>query len=198
MGFAMLLLEPVVSRTPPVPEFWSGGPHLSVVNAITPHLRRRGKLVARALVLPVAFLLVMAPAAPTVAKLVRDKDAATLAPREVFGDIARAWEEGDEQALAALIHEDGLRVTNSQAGKRVSNYSPSQAYYFFRNLFQSHRTLLFEFEMMQDATAGARVHGMATWKRRRPDSEKIQSIKLVCILIQQDDLWKLAEINTIR
>ncbi len=132
------------------------------------------------------------------AKLVREKTADAHAPREVFGRITRAWEAGDKQALADLIHEDGLRVTNSQAGERVSNYSPSQAFYYFRNLFQAHRTLLFEFEMMQDATAGARVHGMATWKRRRPDSETIEVIKLVCILVQQDEQWKLAEINTIR
>ncbi len=137
-------------------------------------------------------------AARATAELVRDRDNENNAPRSVFGTIARAWEEGDEQALADLIHEDGLQVTNNQAGKRVSHYSPSQAYYFFRNLFQSHRTLLFEFEMMQDATAGARVHGMATWKRRRPNSEGIQIVKLVCILSQQDDQWKLAEINTIR
>jgi len=132
------------------------------------------------------------------AKLVRDKDTDSNAPREVFGLIAQAWEQGDEQALADLVHTDGLRVTTGGRDERVSNYSPSQAFYFFRNLFQSHRTLLFEFEMMQDGTAGAQVHGMATWKRRRPDSTKIQDVKLVCILVQQGDQWKLAEINTIR
>jgi len=132
------------------------------------------------------------------AKLVRDKDADSNAPRVVFGLIAQAWEQGDEQALADLVHAGGLRVTSGGRDERVSNYSPSQAFYFFRNLFQSHRTLLFEFEMMQDGTAGVQVHGMATWKRRRPDSTKIQDVKLVCILVQQGDQWKLAEINTIR
>jgi len=151
-----------------------------------------------ALPLVLAVGVVLLPADPARAKLVRDQDTAVNAPRVVFGRIVEAWEDGDEQTLADLIHEDGLRVTTSAAGERVSNYSPSQAYYYFRNLFQSHRTLLFEFEMMQDATAGARVHGMATWKRRRPDSEIIQIVKLVCILVQQDEQWKLAEINTIR
>ncbi len=132
------------------------------------------------------------------ARLVRDKDADSNAPRSVFGQIAEAWESGDERALAGMIHPDGLRVTTGRRDERASTYSPSQAYYYFRNLFQSHQTLLFEFEMMQDATAGARVHGMATWHRRRPDSDKVQEIKLVCILVQQDDQWKLAEINTIR
>ncbi len=152
----------------------------------------------RAVLFALMALLGVGLTGQAVAKLVRDKAVDSHAPREVFGRITHAWEDGSEQALADLIHEDGLRVTNSRAGERVSNYSPSQAFYFFRNLFQSHRTLLFEFEMMQDATAGARVHGMATWKRRRPDSETIEVVKLVCILVQQDEQWMLAEINTIR
>ncbi len=168
-------------------------------NAAKPASSHRRLFAGRWVVLlGLALLLGLGLTTQATAKLVRDKAADSHAPREVFGRITRAWEDGNEQALADLIHEDGLRVTNSQAGERVSNYSPSQAYYFFRNLFQAHRTLLFEFEMMQDATAGARVHGMATWKRRRPDSETIEVVKLVCILVQQDEQWKLAEINTIR
>jgi len=102
------------------------------------------------------------------------------------------------QALADLVHPEGLRVSTGDAGARKTQYSPSQAYYYFKNLFQSHRTLVFEFTKMQDATAGDRVHGMAVWKRRRPDSEKIQELKLVCVLARQDDGWMLAEINKIR
>ena len=121
-----------------------------------------------------------------------------VAPRAVFGRLAAAWEDGDEETLAGLVHGDGLRVTAGPSGGRVNHYSPSQAYYYFRNVFRAHRTLLFEFEMMQDATAGERVHGMATWKRRRPDSEHVEVLKLVCTLVREDDAWKLAEINTIR
>lgn len=132
------------------------------------------------------------------AKLVRDKGDRVAATRVVFARIAEAWEAGDEQALAALVHSDGLRVTTGDRNDRVSRYSPSQAFYFFRNLFQSHRTLLFEFEMMQDPVADGPVHGMALWKRRRPDSTVVQEIKLVCVLMRQGEQWKLAEINTIR
>ncbi|MFT5234463.1 MAG: hypothetical protein ACI9UK_000518 [Candidatus Krumholzibacteriia bacterium] len=141
----------------------------------------------------------MAPFANEVAaELVMDKDQAANAPREVFGLISAAWEDGEEEVLAELIHSDGLKVTSKRTAHRENKYSPSQAYYYFRNIFQTHRTLLFEFEMMQDAEAGARVHGMAVWKRRRPDSEIVQELKLVCILVQEDGQWKLAEINTIR
>ncbi len=158
--------------------------------------RRLIAVGASALILVVALGPVLSGQAT--AKLVRDKGTETNAPRAVFGRIGVAWEVADVRTLADLVHEDGLRVTRATSNERVSNYSPSQAYYFFRNMFQSHRTLLFEFEMMQDASAGDRVHGMAVWKRRRPDSEHVEIVKLVCILVQQDEQWRLAEINTIR
>jgi hypothetical protein len=143
-------------------------------------------------------LAALASAAAAGARLVKDRDEKIDAPRQVFGRIAAAWDAEDERALAGLVHGDGLRVTGGDKGERVSHYSPSQAFYYFRNLFQSHRSLLFEFDMMQDATAGERVHGMATWKRRRVDSEHVQVIKLVCTLAREDGRWRLAEINTIR
>ena len=71
-------------------------------------------------------------------------------------------------------------------------------FYYFKNLFLNHRTLIFTFEKTQDASAGDRVHGMAVWKRRRPDSDRIQEIKLVCVLARQGDQWRLVEINKIR
>ena len=140
-------------------------------------------------------------ALPTIAvgDIIIDEDGSQVDdPRMVFGMIARAWEDGDQQALANLVHEDGLLVTTGGTGGRTTQYSPSQAFYYFKNVFQAHRTLIFIFDKTQDASAGDRVHGMAVWKRRRPDSEKIEELKLVCVLVRQDDQWKLAEINKIR
>jgi hypothetical protein len=136
---------------------------------------------------------------PAGARIVKTEEAAAERdPRSVFGRIAVAWEEGDQQALADLVHEAGLRVTSGGNPERSTHYSPSQAFYYFKNLFQKYRTLLLTFDKMQDATAGDRVHGMAVWERRRPDSERIQEVKLVFVLARQDDRWQLVEINKIR
>jgi len=133
------------------------------------------------------------------ADIVKNEDGSRVDdPRMVFGMIARAWEDGDQQTLADLVHEDGLLVTTGGTSDRTTQYSPSQAFYYFKNMFQTHRTLIFIFDKTQDASAGDRVHGMAVWKRRRPDSERIQELKLVCVLVRQDDQWRLAEINKIR
>lgn len=142
------------------------------------------------------FLILPAPAD---ARIVKNQEGGEVNdPRMVFGMIARAWEDGDQQTLADLIHEAGLKVTTGGTADRTTHYSPSQAFYYFKNMFQTHRTLMFTFEKTQDASAGDRVHGMAVWKRRRPDSERIQELKMVCVLARQGDQWRLAEINKIR
>jgi hypothetical protein len=159
--------------------------------AISPACRTLGIVLAAA-----ALLATISPAA---ARIVKNDDGEDPAdPRLVFGQIARAWEDMDERALADLVHDDGLSVSTGSSGERRTHYSPSQAYYYFKNIFHSHRTLLFEFRKVQDASAGDRVHGMADWKRRRPDSEQVQELKLVCVLARQGDRWLLVEINKIR
>ena len=164
-------------------------------------LRRNSRLPGLAALLLVVLVLTSTwgPISPAEARIVKNPEGdETNDPRMVFGMIARAWEQGDQHTLADLVHEAGLKVTSGGTPGRMTQYSPSQAFYYFKNAFQTHRTLIFTFEKMQDASAGERVHGMAVWKRRLPDSEKIQEIKLVCVLARQDDQWRLAEINKIR
>jgi hypothetical protein len=162
---------------------------------------RRSNPFVRCLVLGMmaagAFLLPMNGTAE--ARIIKAPDGAVENdPRLIFGLIAEAMEQGDQQALADLVHEAGLRVTSGGNSERSTHYSPSQAFYYFKNLFQSHRTLVLTFDTMQDATAGDRVHGMALWKRRRPESDRVQEVKLVFVLSKQEDLWRLVEINKIR
>ncbi|MBK7769186.1 MAG: hypothetical protein IPI48_01265 [bacterium] len=125
----------------------------------------------------------------------RDPKAAESAG-PVFARIARAFEESDAAALAALVHGEGLRVTGHN--ERAGEYSPAQAVYFFRNLFQAQRTLVFAFRKTQDDAAGGFARGMADWKRRRIDSEKVVEQQIVLRLARDDGQWRLVEINLIR
>lgn len=117
---------------------------------------------------------------------------------EVFARIARAWQNADERALADLVHPDGLRVTGEEVQARSLTYSPSQAFYYFKNLFQSDRTISFEFQRHQDPSAGERVHGLAVWQHGRPGSADDKSLKLVFVLIRSQERWMLSEITAIR
>ncbi|MEN8006662.1 MAG: hypothetical protein ABFS42_06570 [Candidatus Krumholzibacteriota bacterium] len=161
--------------------------------------RRAPESLAMGIAVCLAASALLAFAGGADARIVKGPEGAQdNGPRMVFGEIARAWEEADQQALADLVHESGLKVTAGGNPDRATHYSPSQAFYYFKNVFQTHRTMVFLFEKTQDASGGDRVHGMAVWKRRRPDSDRIQELKLVCILARQGDQWRLAEINTIR
>lgn len=144
------------------------------------------------------LLLAAATALPVDAKLVKDQARqADSGPDAVFAAIASAWESGDEEALAALVHTDGLRVTSGEYD-RFTNYSPSQAYYYFKNQFQTHPTVSFRFERLQEKMSGQdRVHGMVVWEYRKAHISTPQEIRLVLVLVMQDSQWRLAEINTI-
>jgi hypothetical protein len=125
----------------------------------------------------------------------RDPKAAESAG-PVFARIASAFEDSDAAALAALVHGEGLRVTGHN--ERAGEYSPAQAVYFFRNLFQAQRTLVFAFRKTQDDAAGGFARGMADWKRRRIDSETVVEQQIVLRLARDDGQWRLVEINLIR
>lgn len=132
------------------------------------------------------------------AKLVKQEAKADVSnPDAVFTAIAAAWENGDEEALSDLVHEDGLRVTGGEYDK-FTNYSPSQAYYYFKNQFRIHQTVSFGFERLQEKLSGQdRVHGMVIWEYRRASGAEVQEKRLVLVLTRQGDDWRLSEINPI-
>jgi hypothetical protein len=143
-------------------------------------------------------LLVFTCAIPALGKI--DKSGARLSGAEpdlVFEAIATAWELGDEDALAKLVHENGLRVTSGDYN-RFTDYSPSQAFYYCRNQFRTYPTVSFGIERMQKQMSGQdRVHGMVSWQYQRTRGGPVQELKLVLVLTRQGSNWRLAEINTI-
>ncbi len=110
--------------------------------------------------------------------------------------IAMAWVEGDPEALAELVHPDGLQVRIGSGG-RATSYSPNQAFYFFKNLFRANSTESFDYQRQQQAT-GPRVHAMAVWHYREAAGDPLRERRLVLLLARAGDAWLLAEINAVR
>lgn len=136
--------------------------------------------------------------APAAADLVRDERAAPATEaRAVFELVRLAFEQGDQQVLADLVHEDGLRVRTGSTGSRETNYSPSQSFYYFKNLFKTHVTHEFLYQRMEEAAVGERVHALARWTFRRPGVDEDVGLRLVIVLSRQGEAWRLAEITTI-
>lgn len=147
------------------------------------------------LVLVVFFLSFTGPAE---AKIVKETQPSKGGDHDlVFESIALAWQAADEDALAKLVHQDGLRVTSGDYD-RFTSYSPNQAFYYFRNQFQQHPTISFTFSRLQEQHGGSdRVHGMVVWKYRRPSLTTVEELRLVLVLTKQGEQWRLSEINTI-
>ena len=141
-------------------------------------------------------VLVFAPLAE--AKIVKSGGrSASADPDLVFDAIAQAWENENDETLAKLVHQDGVRVWCGDYD-RFTNYSPNQAFYYFRNQFRQHPTVSFEFTRLQEQQSGSdRVHGMVVWQYRRPNVSSILEMRLVLVLTRQGDQWRLSEINTI-
>lgn len=151
---------------------------------------------ARRLLLGLVLGLVVG-ALPAAADLVRQDPAAPAADaRAVFELLKRGFEDGDQQVLADLVHADGLRVLRGGGDTRRTEYSPSQSFYYFKNLFQAQRTVSFTFLRLEEA-AGERVHAMASWVHRRAGEPVDREVQLVLVLSRQGAAWRLAEITTI-
>lgn len=114
----------------------------------------------------------------------------------VFSRLSKAWRDGDRKALSRLVHPDGLKVVSGRAGERAVTYSPSQAFYFFRNLFQNTRTDDFVLDRVQKNPGGDRVHALATWEQA--GSRGTRTTRMVLVLTRRQGRWYLSEITTIK
>jgi len=114
----------------------------------------------------------------------------------IFIAIANAWNDVDEQTLADLVHPDGVRINTGGKGDRLTRYSPSQAYYFFKNLFQKRQTLKFSFVRVQENDDHDRTHALAVWKWQSEGKDRED--RFVFVLRFKQDRWLLSEINSIK
>lgn len=118
-------------------------------------------------------------------------------PEPVFRAIEAAWLAGDAEALAHLVQVDGMSVRLASSDGRRTEYSPSQAVYFFESLLESRRTVDFRFTRLQDAHEGQRAHGMAVWRYEASGRAGDREMRLVFLLTRQDDEWRISELNQI-
>jgi hypothetical protein len=117
---------------------------------------------------------------------------------EIFAAIADAWSAEDHEALADLVAADGVQIAIAPQRGRENHYSPNQAFYFFKNLFQSASTDSFRFRRLQDEKPGGLVHGLADWLFRKTGTKTPTSERLIFSLSHTSTGWGLAEVRAIR
>lgn len=117
--------------------------------------------------------------------------------RPALDALARAWEAEDHGALAARVAPDGVDIAFGQGGAR-NHYSASQAFYFFKNLFQSTETVSFRFSLLNEEPETGLVHAVADWTRRRPSESGAAPERLIITLAHGEAGWGLTGIRAIR
>ncbi len=143
-------------------------------------------------------LLIVVCLAPALAAEDAATDPQISAPADsVFTTMTDAWRSGDEKAMSALVHPDGLRVTHGGDYDRFTIYSPDQAFYYFQDLFQSRTTKDFQFRRLKDPATEGQSLAMVEWQYLLPGRELSDEIKYVVVLTLKDQQWWLAQLNSI-
>lgn len=152
-----------------------------------------------------AWLVLLALALPAVAAAQADSAGVTetepgrrVHPRVVFDAVAVAWEAADHAALAEMVAPEGVRIAIAPQPERETDYSPSQAFYFFKSLFRSTRTDSFAFRRIRKEAGGGLVHAVADWSYRRAGGDAPVQDRLFFTLTQGRSGWGLSEIRAVR
>jgi hypothetical protein len=112
----------------------------------------------------------------------------------VLTTIETAFRVGDHESLARLLSAHGVRLNLGPVADRDSELTPSQAYYYFKTLFQDRRTREFAFAKHQEVDGG-RLHAVATW---RFTAAAVDSQRVLFTLAHESDGWKVTEITAWR
>lgn len=118
--------------------------------------------------------------------------------QKAFAAIAEAWFDEDHTTLSQLVADEGVRIAIAPDPKRDSQYSPSQAFYFFKSLFQSSETDSFEFRRLQNDSESGSVHAMVEWLYHREGSDKPVHERLFFTLSQEQAGWGVTSIRAVR
>jgi len=117
---------------------------------------------------------------------------------DIFAALAQAWQQEDHASLADLVAREGVEIAIAPDQERDTHYSPDQAFYFFKNLFQSSDTDSFKYLRLQHQNRGGLVHAVADWSYRRPGGDAVVGERLVVKLTHDASGWGLSEIRAIR
>jgi len=146
----------------------------------------------------VGLLLVVGLAQASDTAVSRESEAAPASPDSLLVIIADAWIQGDERALADIVHPDGVRINSGNRGDRLTRYSPSQAFYFFKNLFQKRKTTEFSFVRVQDRDDQDLTHAKALWLWHQDGASQDKEEEFIFVIRLKEDRWFLSEINSIK
>jgi len=158
--------------------------------------RMVGRAPCLALALTLALTLV-AFSVPAAGRIVVPAEPVPDDVHPVLAQIGAAFEAGDHETLATLMHPDGVNIGLAPQEDRSRLMTPAQTHYYFKNLFQQRRTMRFEFVKHQLA-GGERLHAVAAWRWERTDNGRLGSQRLMLTLARAAGRWRVTELTSLR
>jgi hypothetical protein len=120
-------------------------------------------------------------------------------PIAVFADIEAGWK--GEQVQQILRHYGKAKVAISIEGSSPTGgqFSRSQSYYLFQDLFKYTITEKFQFVQYRHVSDGRdNVYGVAERNYKRNDDGRLFKDKIYVSLRLEDGRWVISEIKSIR
>jgi hypothetical protein len=115
----------------------------------------------------------------------------------VLARIEAAVRADDHEAMANLLSAQGARLNLGPVAERSSDLTPSQAFYYFKTLFQDRQTVEFAFAKHQEVDGG-RLHAVAIWRFTALAAGPETRQRVLFTLAHGDDGWKVTEITAWR
>lgn len=157
----------------------------------TPHSRFGALAVAA------ACLCVLTLAGPP-AGLCAAGGAASGEARPALEALARAWLAEDHAALAAMVASEGAEIAIGSTSGARNHYSPSQAFYLFKNLFQATEQDAFRILRVRQEGQSGLVHAVAEWECRRSGAAEVRTERLLLTLVRGESRWGLTGVRAVR
>jgi len=120
-------------------------------------------------------------------------------PIAVFADIEAGWKSEQAQRILRHYGKGKVAISIEGSGPSGGQFSRSQSYYLFQDLFKFTITEEFQFVQYRHVSDGRdNVYAVAERQYRRNDDGKVYKDKIYVSLRPEDNRWVINEIKSIR
>jgi hypothetical protein len=123
----------------------------------------------------------------------------SLGPMGVFADIEEGWRKENVQQILRHYGQGKVAIAIEGIGPTGGTFSKNQSHYLFKDLFKYTITTKFEFVQYRSASDNrTSVYAVAERVYKRNDDGRLFEDKIYVSLENEDDVWVISEIKSVR
>ncbi len=125
--------------------------------------------------------------------------AKVMDPMIVFRGIERAWRAGDAQKLAGYAGKSKVLLNVRGLGEKGGYYSRSQAFYLFKDMFESTKHTKFDFVGFHEVgEKSTKIYGVARRNYETTSNGRLFQDKIFVTLKLEGKRWVISEMKSAR